>query len=176
METNFEFEIKEIGNNELQIRSRDTTFLGTSLWKQIIIEKSWIPWLVITLRNTSLNEYDTEHSEKKDFDDCKLCIFFNIRETVHSYLEIWPYWFDKERRTPPIEIPYLSYIKSKCMSEFIEPFLHELEKYIPEDERNKLPKPWVIESEEKNDKGNELGEGTISLNFVQEIDPSDYLG
>jgi len=176
MATNFEFEIKEIENNELKIRGRKTTHMGVALWKQIVINKSWIPWMITTLRNTSMKEYDTEHSEKSDFGDCTLCIFFEVRDNDYSYIEIWPYWADKEKRTPGIEIPYLSYVKSKCMSEFIEPFLQALEKYVPEEERNKLPKSWEIEPEKKKNEIKESDEGTISLKFVQEIDPRDYFG
>ena len=59
------------------------------------------------------------------------------------------------------------------MSEFIEPFLEDLSKFLSEEERNKLPKPW-----NENEKGEKKAsdEGRISLRFVREINPEDYFG
>ena len=68
---------------------------------------------------------------------------------------------------------YLSWNKTKLMSEFIEPFLVDLSKFLSEEERKKLPKPWNQNSIEKK---SDNSEGQISLKFVEEIDPKEYYG
>lgn len=61
------------------------------------------------------------------------------------------------------------------MSEFIEPFLIDLSKFLTEEERNALPEPWK-ENEQAQEDTNDNEEGHISLKFVQEIAPKDYFG
>ena len=95
------------------------------------------------------------------------------REIDYSYLKIFPFWSEEKKTTPRIEIPYLSWNKTKLMSEFIEPFLEDLSKFLVEEERNKLPKPW---NENEKDTTPESDSGKISLRFVEEIDPEDYFG
>ena len=79
----------------------------------------------------------------------------------------------RKKTTPGIEIPYLSWNKAKLMSEFIEPFLVDLSKFLSEEERKKLPEPWPVNEKTEN---NESDNTKISLKFVGEINPKEYFG
>lgn len=174
MSVSFEYSFEELTNNELKIYGRKTTDMGISLWKQIVINKSWITWIITKLRTATIDDYETWHKEfSEKYQDCELSIMMHPAETQYSYVDIFPIWEDGKKRTPGIEIPYLSWNKTKLMAEFIEPFLVDLSKFLSEEERNSLPQPWP-----ENGK-NELPEsddGKISLKFVGEIDPKEYFG
>lgn len=174
MSVNFEYSFEELPNNELKINGRKTTDMGMSLWKKIIIKKSWISWIITTLRTATIDDYETwKKIIKNKYDNCELMLIMNPRETDYSYLKILPFWSEEKKTTPGIEIPYLSWNKTKLMSEFIEPFLVDLSQFLSEEERNKLPKPW---NENEKDTTPESDSGKISLRFVEEIDPEDYFG
>lgn len=97
----------------------------------------------------------------------------NPRETDYSYLKILPFWSEEKKTTPGIEIPYLSWNKTKLMSEFIEPFFEDLSKFLSDEERNKLPNPWSVNEKIDN---KESDNTKISLKFVGEINPKEYFG
>ena len=94
------------------------------------------------MRNLTWLDYNSGEKEIiKEYDDCELAIIMFLLEGEYSFIKIFPVWKDKSRRTPPIEIPYLSWNKRLLMSEFIEPFLVALSQFLTEEERGKLPHP-----------------------------------
>ena len=174
MSVNFEYNFEELENDELKINGKRTDSFGGEVWDSIIINRSWISWIITTLRTATIDDYETwKKIIKNKYDNCELMLIMNPRETDYSYLKILPFWSEEKKTTPGIEIPYLSWNKTKLMSEFIEPFLVDLSKFLSEEERNKLPKPW-----NENEKGEKKAsdEGRISLRFVREINPEDYFG
>lgn len=174
MSVNFEYSFEELPNDELKINGRKTTDMGMSLWTQIIIKKSWISWIITTLRTASIDDYETWGKNiVNDYMDCELALMMHPAETRYSYVGIFPIWKDEKKITPAIEIPYLSWNKTKLMAEFIEPFLVDLSKFLSEEERNSLPQPW---SENGKNELPESDDGKISLKFVGEIDPKEYFG
>lgn len=176
MSVNFEYSFEELDNNELRINGKRTDSFGGGHWKHIIINKSWISWIITTLRNATMDDYNTyDNTYVNEQKDCSFYLGMTIRERDYSYLEIFPVWKDKNKTSAPIQIPYLSWSKSRLMSEFIEPFLVDLSKFLTEEERNALPEPWK-ENEQAQEDTNDNEEGHISLKFVQEIDPKDYFG
>ena len=174
MSVNFEYEIEELYNDELRIKGKRTTSLDGGVCDAIIIKKSWIFWIISTLRMASIDDYNTyDKTYLKKFDECDLYIGMTIREQDYSFIEIFPIWKEISKNSAPIEIPYLSWSPERLMSEFIEPFLVDLSKFLPEEEKKKLPKPWNQNSIEKK---SDNSEGQISLKFVEEIDPKEYFG
>ncbi len=184
MKVNFEFNFEELGNNELRINGRRTDFFSVKQWKSIIIKKEWISWIITTLRNLTYEDYNTwQRRIINDYEDCRLIIRIFLRENDYSFIKINPFWKDKNRITPAIEIPYLSWNKRLLMSEFIEPFLVALSQFLTEEKRGKLPPPWSEREEEDKKKGkrkrkkdDQSDDGRISVRFVGEIDPRDYFG
>ena len=184
MKVNFEFNFEELDNNELRINGRRTDFFSVKQWKSIIIKKEWISWIITTLRNFTIDDYNTWlKTIGNDYEDCRLAILIKIRERDYSHIDIFPIWKDKNRITSAIEIPYLSWNKRLLMSEFIEPFLVALSQFLTEEERGKLPPPWSEREEEEKKKGkrkrkkdDQSDDGRISVRFVGEIDPRDYFG
>ena len=67
------------------------------------------------------------------------------------------------------------------MSEFIEPFLCDLEKYLSKEEREKLLNPCTINQTrvqvvEKWQKTHTSDPNEVKIKFVGEIDPKEYFG
>ena len=174
MSVNFEYSFNELCNNELQIKGKRTDSSGCSGWDTIIIKKSWISWIITTLRTATIDDYETWGKNiVNEYIDCDLALMMHPAETQHSYIDIFPIWKDEKKRTPPINIPYLSWNKAKLMSEFIEPFLVDLSKFLSEEERKKLPEPWPVSKKTETE---ESDNGRISLKFVGEINPKEYFG
>ena len=174
MKVNFEFNFEELDNNELRINGRRTDFFSVKQWKSIIIKKEWISWIITTLRNLTYEDYNTwQRRIINDYEDCRLIIRIFLRENDYSFIKINPFWKDKNRITPAIEIPYLSWNKRLLMSEFIEPFLVALSQFLTEEERGKLPPPWSEREEEEKKKGkrkrkkdDQSDDGRISVRFT----------
>ena len=130
------------------------------------------------MRNLTYEDYNTwQRRIINDYEDCRLIIRIFLRENDYSFIKINPFWKDKNRITPAIEIPYLSWNKRLLMSEFIEPFLVALSQFLTEEERGKLPPPWSEREEEEKKKGkrkrkkdDQSDDGRISVRFVGEID------
>ena len=182
MNAYFEYNFEELDNNELRINGRRTDSYGVAMWDSIIIKKEWISWIITTLRNLTYEDYNTwQRRIINDYEDCRLIIRIFLRENDYSFIKINPFWKDKNRITPAIKIPYLSWNKGLLMSEFIEPFLVALSQFLTEEERGKLPPPWSEREEEekgkrKRKKDDQSDDGRISVRFVGEIDPRDYFG
>ena len=134
------------------------------------------------MRNLTYEDYNTwQRRIRNDYEDCRLIIRIFLRENDYSFIKINPFWKDKNRITPPIEIPYLSWNKRLLMSEFIEPFLVALSQFLTEEERGKLPPPWSERKEDKQGKkkrkkDDQSDDERISVRFAGEIDPRDYFG
>ena len=171
MGVNFEYNFEELGNNELKINGKRTDSFGGGVWDSIIINKSWIFWIISTFREASFADYNTYDKTylKKD-DECDLFLGMTIRDNDYSYVEIFPVWKETSKNSAPIEIPYLSWSSSRLMSEFIEPFLVDLSKFLTSEEKSKLPMPWDVKEIEEADNS----EGKVSLKFVEEIEPKEY--
>ena len=65
------------------------------------------------------------------------------------------------------------------MSEFIEPFLCDLEKYLSKEEQGKLLKPWTINQTraqvvEKWQKTHTSNPNELRIKFVGEITPKKF--
>ena len=173
MSVNFEYSLEVLNDTEIRINGKRTDSFG-GVWDSIIINRSWISWIITTLRTATIDDYETwKKFIKNKYDNCELMLIMNPRETDYSYLKILPFWSEEKKTTPGIEIPYLSWNKTKLMSEFIEPFLEDLSKFLSEEERNKLPKPWNFN---EKDTASESAGGKISLGFVEEIDEKELLG
>lgn len=172
MSVSFEYSFDELENNELKINA-STDIMGL-INHSIIINKNWISWIITTLRTATIDDYETWGKNiVNEYKDCDLALMMHPAETQHSYVGIFPIWKDEKKRTPAIEIPYLSWNKTKLMSEFIEPFLVDLSKFLSEEERKKLPEPWPVNEKTED---NESDNGRISLKLVGEIDPKEYFG
>ena len=172
MNVDFEYNFEELENDELRINGKRTDSFGGGVWDSIIINKSWISWIITTLRTTTIDDYETWGKNiVKKFIGCELALMMHPRDNDYSYITIFPIWNDEKRRTPGIEIPYLSWSPERLMSEFIEPFLLDLSKFLTEEEKQKLPKSWDRNSMGKKSNNTE---GQISLKFVEEINPKDY--
>ena len=154
---------EELDNNELRINGRRTDSYGVAMWDSIIIKKEWISWIITTLRNLTYEDYNTwQRRIINDYEDCRLIIRIFLRENDYSFIKINPFWKDKNRITPAIEIPYLSWNKRLLMSEFIDWSERE------EEEKKK--------GKRKRKKDDQSDDGRISVRFVGEIDPRDYFG
>ena len=67
------------------------------------------------------------------------------------------------------------------MSQFIESFLCDLEKYLSKEEREKLLKPWSINQTreqvvEKWQKTHTSNPNEVKIKFVGEITPKEFFG
>lgn len=109
MSVNFEYSFEELDNNELRINGKRTDSFGGGHWKHIIINKSWISWIITTLRNAIIDDYDTYGKEFIiEYESCDLVILIKLRERDYSYFKIFPIWNDESKTKPGIELPYLS--------------------------------------------------------------------
>ena len=172
---NFEFDIEECGNDELRINGKRTGTFGGGQQKSIVIQKNWIPWIISTLRNLSVDNYQTGvESIINKWGTCQLTLSICLIGDGYSYIKIFPMWEDEKKISPALEIPFFpchtkneqSYTLKgvgtytrfefnfeeldndlKIMSEFIEPFLVALSQFLPEEDRKKLPPPWSPKGE-----------------------------
>jgi hypothetical protein len=147
--------------------------------KSIYLKKYSISWIITTLRNMTEKDYNTYNLEREiETSDYYLSVSLHVHDDNYSWLDIFPIWENKAKKHAPIEIPYNSSNKNLLMGEFIEPFLTALEKYISEEERAKLPKPWpdnmTREQWEEYRKNKPKGNGKSKITFVKEIKPEDY--
>ena len=140
-------------------------------------------WIINTLRNARLDDYYTEGMEweTKEFDIYlkRLLIktSFFVRSTPYSEIQIYPSWIDAKKRSAPVNIPYNKAEPEILMSEYIEPVLIELEKYVPTADKGKIAKPWDInmkmeEYRRKQEEENN-NQGKLKLKFVGEISSSE---
>ena len=141
----FYAEIKEHENDELEIKGyKWSVRFQEYRHHTIYIPKESIPWIISTFRKEETGKtmaYD--HNAVKQFTECRINFFFEVGDNDFSWVEIYPYWEDKEKRKAPISIPYLSMMGRKGGEmKYIEPFLKQLEAYLTPEERAKLPEPW----------------------------------
>ncbi len=171
----FSFKIEELKNNEIKLYGDNLDF--------VILRKEMCLWIINTLRTASVEDYYTEGKkwETKEFDTYlkRLLIKtdFFVRSTPYSYIQIYPSWNDDKKRSAPVIIPYNKAVPEILMSEFIEPVLKELEKYVPTADKCKIAKPWDInmkmeEYRRKQEEENN-NQGKLKLKFVGEISPSE---
>ena len=172
---NFEFDIEECDKDELLINGKRTGTFGGGQQKSIVIQKNWIPWIISTLRNLSVDNYQTGvESIINKWGTCQLTLSICLIGDGYSYIKIFPMWKDEKKISPALEIPYFPWhtkneqsytLKGvgtytrfefnfeeldndlKIMSEFIEPFLVALSQFLPEEERKKLSPPWSANGE-----------------------------
>ena len=172
---NFEFDIEECDNDELRINGKRTGTFGGGQQKSIVIQKNWIPWIISTLRNLSVDNYQTGvESIINKCGTCQLTLSICLIGEGYSYIKIFPMWKDEKKISPALEIPYFPWhtkneqsytLKGvgtytrfefnfeeldndlKIMSEFIEPFLVALSQFLPKEERKKLSPPWSANGE-----------------------------
>ena len=127
---------EELKNGEFRI--------SESRLHSIIITKEMIPWIINTLRGASFEDYNNENFKiQKEFDKTVIMLNtdFFVERTPYSYIEIYTYWGkNNPKNSAPIIIPYTRQFKELTMSEFIEPFLCDLEKYLSKEGENTLSK------------------------------------
>ena len=172
---NFEFDIEECDNDELRINGKRTGTFGGGQQKSIVIQKNWIPWIISTLRNLSVDNYQTGvDSIINKWGTCQLTLSICLIGDGYSYIKIFPMWKDEKKISPALEIPFFpchtkneqshtlkgvgTYTRFefnfeeldndlKIMSEFIEPFLVALSQFLPKEDRKKLSPPWSPKGE-----------------------------
>ena len=175
LNADFEYSFEELDNDELRINGKRTGTFGGGQQKSIVIQKNRIPWIISTLRNLSVDNYQTGvESIINKWGTCQLTLSICPIGDGYSYIKIFPMWKDEKKISPALEIPYFpwhakneqSYTLTskwrytrfefnfeesdndlKIMSEFIEPFLVALSQFLPEEERKKLPTPWSPKGE-----------------------------
>ncbi len=175
LNADFEYSFEELDNDELRINGKRTGTFGGGQQKSIVIQKNWIPWIISTLRNLSVDNYQTRvESIINKWGTCQLTLSICPIGDGYSYIKIFPMWKDEKKISPALEIPYFpwhakneqSYTLTskwrytrfefnfeesdndlKIMSEFIEPFLVALSQFLPEEERKKLSPPWSPKGE-----------------------------
>lgn len=139
----YSHKIEEIENGELKLISNEAGTIDS-----IIITKEMIPWIINTLRGACFEDYNSEKTKwREKINDCTVLIGtdFFVERTPYSYIEVYIYWgSNNPKNSAPIIIPYNRQFKELTMSEFIEPFLCDLEKYLTKEEQEKLLKPWSI--------------------------------
>ena len=172
----FSFEIKEL--NKTEIKLSVSKFSGS-----IILRKEMCLWIINTLRNATLEDYYTEGKEweTKEFGEDIYCLSiktdFFVRSTPYSNIEIFPCWNDDEIDSGIVTIPYNKGVPEILMSEFIEPVLTDLEKYVPEADKEKIAKSWnvniKIEEYRKRLQEENKNPGQLKLKYVGEISPSE---
>ena len=171
----FKCSFEELDNDELRINGKRTGTFGGGQQKSIVIQKNRIPWIISTLRNLSVDNYQTGvESSINKWGTCQLTLSICPIGDGYSYIKIFPMWKDEKKISPALEIPYFPWhaknelshtLKSKwrydrfefnfeeldndlkIMSEFIEPFLIALSQFLPEEDRKKLPPPWSPKGE-----------------------------
>ena len=150
MNVNFEFSFEEKADNEdlnddeLAINAVRADSFGRGQWESIIIKKAWIPLIITTLRNATIDDYNIPQTLVYEYGDCNLSFIINVVPFDYSYIKIYPVWKNENKSSWNIEIPYVSGKETKLMSEFIEPFLVALSQFLTEEERGKLPPPWSV--------------------------------
>ena len=175
LNADFEYSFEELDNDELRINGKRTGTFGGGQQKSIVIQKNRIPWIISTLRNLSVDNYQTRvESIINKWGTCQLTLSICLIGDGYSYIKIFPMWKDEKKISPALEIPYFPWhakneqsytLKSKwrydrfefnfeesdndlkIMSEFIEPFLVALSQFLPEEERKKLSPPWSPKGE-----------------------------
>ena len=172
----FSFKIVELNNNEIKLSV--SKYTGS-----IILRKDMCLWIINTLRNASLNDYYTESKEWRTevLEDELYCLSietsFFVRSTPYSNVEIFPFWKDDKKDSGIVRIPYNKSVPEILMSEYIEPVLKELEKYVPAADKCKIAKPWDINAKmdeyRKQREEENKNQGKLKLNFVGEISPSE---
>ena len=173
----FEFYFEESDNDEIRIFEKIILLDEADsmpVYHCIVIKKAWIPWIITTLRELPFEDYDINMPENiwdrhivHEYEGCQLSLDFLPSVENYSSLQIMALWKEqKEKTTPFIEIPYLSWDKTMLMSEFIEPVLVELSQFLTEEERKKLPPPW---SENKKQEGAPSNDGSGSLKFFKAV-------
>lgn len=172
----FSFGIKELNKNEIKLSV--SKFTGS-----IILRKEMCLWIINTLRNASLDDYYTEDKkwENKNFNislkHLLIKTSYFVRSTPYSHIQIYPCWIDEKKRSAPVTIPYNKAVPEILMSEFIEPVLAELEKYVPTEDKGKIAKPWNInakmEEYRKQWEEENKNPGLLKLKYVGEISPSE---
>lgn len=176
----YSHKIEEIENGELKLISNEAGTIDS-----IIITKEMIPWIINTLWGACFEDYNSEKTKwREKINDCTVLIGtdFFVERTPYSYIEVYIYWgSNNPKNSAPIIIPYNRQFKELTMSEFIEPFLCDFEKYLTKEEQEKLLKPWSINQTreqvvEKWQKTHTSDPNEIKINFVGEIDPKDYFG
>lgn len=135
---------EELNDDELAINAVRTDSCGRGQWDCIIIKKAWIPLIITTLRNTTIDDYNTPQTLVYEYGDCDLTFLINVAVWNYSYIRIRPVWKNENKSSWGIEIPYVSRKETQLMSEFIEPFLVALSQFLTEEERGKLPPPWSV--------------------------------
>lgn len=135
---------EELNDDELEINAKRTDSFGRGQWESIIIKKAWIPLIITTLRNTTIDDYNTPQTLVYEYGYCNLSFIINVVPFDYSYIKIYPVWKNENKSSWNIEIPYVSRKETKLMSEFIEPFLVALSQFLTEEERGKLSPPWSV--------------------------------
>ena len=146
MEREFYAEIDERNDDELNITSY-LLVLGTYIDRKVILSKECIPWIINTLRTMTRDEYGVEHETTKVFDKYRMMLDFTEMNLQTSFrLGIISFWNDKKKyqSSSAIIMPYITNISPSLGQEmkYIEPFLKQLEQFVPEEERAKLAPPW----------------------------------
>ena len=173
----YSHKIEELKNDELKLVSDEAGTIDS-----VIITKEMIPWIINTLRGASFEDYNDEKGDwRKQFADCTVLIGkdYFVESTPYSYITIFPYWGENPKTTAHIIIPYTRQFKELTMSEFIEPFLCDLEKYLSKEEREKLLNPWTINQTreqvvEKWQKTHTSNPNEVKIKFVGEINPKEF--
>ena len=174
----YSHKIEELKNDELKLVSDEAGTIDS-----VIITKEMIPWIINTLRGASFEDYNNENFKiQKEFDKTVIMLNtdFFVERTPYSYIEIYTYWGkNNPKNSAPIIIPYTRQFKELTMSEFIEPFLCDLEKYLSKEEQGKLLKPWTINQTrtqvvEKWQKTHTSDSNEVKIKFVGEITPKKF--
>ena len=162
MSLKFKFKFEELDNDRLRIdgKKTDSFFWWDEQRESIIIKKEWIPLIISTLRNTTFDDYNTPQTLVYEYANCNLT--FKIptieKQWEYSYIQIHPIWKGEERMVSTLSIPYTFWNKTRLMSEFIEPFLVSLSRFLTEEERGRLPPPWPVDEKKINYQRPPLGD------------------
>jgi len=167
----FTHRIEEINEDELKIYGDYYVKTG------IIIKKDWIQWLINGIRKWRPEDFiNPDKYEILEEDNAQLMFYTDVNERNFSKFTISPTWKDELKNSFSLTIPYPAPNKHLIMM-YIEPLLCDLEKYLPEEERKNLAKPWSCnmtfeewEEHEKSDKTNSR------IQLKEEINPKDYFG
>ena len=77
MSLKFKFKFEELDNDRLRIdgKKTDSFFWWDEQRESIIIKKEWISWIITTLRNFTIEDYNTWlKTIGNDYEDCRLAI------------------------------------------------------------------------------------------------------
>ena len=146
MKKQFYAEISERNNDELEIISH-VYLLTTYSNRTTILSKACLPWIINTLRTMTRDEYGVEHEAVNVFDEYRIMLDFREMNNRNSFnLAIIPFWNDRKKyqNSSAVQIPYCANFDPGHGQEmeYVEPFLKQLEQYVPEEERAKLVPPW----------------------------------